>query len=130
MSPEVLQQFDLAQCALGKNLFAEDIGDLLNGDTLVRLVVHGSTVRSRNVSNGSAKIKTFSKDLRISGLVPDNAISALAKLLCDGVALIDDEVLVEHLEHLAALKVSHDEYLSSQLVVGFDKKQATALRVE
>lgn len=65
MSPEVLQQFDLSQCALGKNLLAEDIGDLLDGDTLVRLVVHGSTVGRRKVSNGGAKIKAFSQAARI-----------------------------------------------------------------
>ena len=41
---EVLQQLDLAQGALGENLFAEDIGDLLDGYTLARLVVGGGAV--------------------------------------------------------------------------------------
>lgn len=40
-------------------------------------------------------------------VVPNNAVSALAKLLCDSVALIDDEILVENLEDLAALEISH-----------------------
>jgi hypothetical protein len=39
--------------------------------------------------------------------LPDNAISSLAKLFCDGVSLVDDEVLVEDLEDLAALQISH-----------------------
>lgn len=45
MTAEVLEQLDLAQSALGENLLAEDIGDLLDGDALVGLVVHGSTER-------------------------------------------------------------------------------------
>ena len=40
----MLQQLDLAQGALGQNLLAEDIGDLLDGHTLVRLVIHGGAV--------------------------------------------------------------------------------------
>lgn len=39
--------------------------------------------------------------------LPDNAISALSKLLGDGVALVNDEVLVEDLKHLAALEIGH-----------------------
>jgi hypothetical protein len=42
--PEVLEQLDFAQRALGKNLLAEDIGDLLDGDALVRLVIDGRAV--------------------------------------------------------------------------------------
>lgn len=41
MAPEVLQELDLAQGALGQNLFAKDIGDLLDGDAFVGLVVNG-----------------------------------------------------------------------------------------
>jgi hypothetical protein len=44
VSPEVLQELDLAQSALGENLLAKDIGDLLDGDPLVGLIVHGSAV--------------------------------------------------------------------------------------
>jgi hypothetical protein len=41
VAPEVLQQLDLAQGALGQDLLAEDIGDLFNGDALVGLVIDG-----------------------------------------------------------------------------------------
>lgn len=82
MSSEMLQQLDLPQGALGQDLLAEDIGDLLDRDTLSCLVVAGCT---------------------------DNAIGALAQLFGDGIALVDDEVLVEDLEDLAALegRVAH-----------------------
>ena len=46
MASEVLQQLDLAQSALGENLFAKDIGDFLDSDSLVGLVVHGGAVDS------------------------------------------------------------------------------------
>ena len=39
VAAKVLQQLDLAQGALGEDLLAKDIGDLLDGDALVRLVV-------------------------------------------------------------------------------------------
>lgn len=39
--------------------------------------------------------------------IPYNAIGSLAQLLCYIVSLINNEVLVEDLEDLAALKVSH-----------------------
>lgn len=38
---------------------------------------------------------------------PDYAIGALAQLFCDVVPLIDNEILVEHLEDLSALHVRH-----------------------
>ena len=41
---EVLQQLDLAQSTLSKDLFAEDIGELLDGYALAGLVVGGSAV--------------------------------------------------------------------------------------
>ena len=41
--------------------------------------------------------------------VPDNAISTLSKLLGDGVALVDNEVLVKDLEDLATREISHGE---------------------
>lgn len=49
VSPEVLEQLDLAQCALGENLLAKDICDLLDGDAFLSLVVDGgaASVRSR-----------------------------------------------------------------------------------
>jgi hypothetical protein len=43
MAAKVSQQLDLAQGALGQDLLAEDIGNLLDSDALVRLVVYGGT---------------------------------------------------------------------------------------
>lgn len=43
----MLEELNLAQGALGQDLFAEDIGDLLDGDSLVRLSVYGSAVGRR-----------------------------------------------------------------------------------
>lgn len=45
VAPEMLQELDLAQSALGQNLLAEDIGDFLDGNTLVGLVVDRSTIQ-------------------------------------------------------------------------------------
>ena len=42
------------------------------------------------------------------GGLPDDAVGALPKLLGDGIALVDDEVLVEDLEDLPALEIRHD----------------------
>jgi len=39
---KVLQELDLAQRALGQDLLAENIGDFLDRDAFVRLVVDGS----------------------------------------------------------------------------------------
>jgi hypothetical protein len=41
--------------------------------------------------------------------VPDNAVSTLAQLLGHSVSLVDNKVLVEDLEDLAALEISHGE---------------------
>lgn len=43
MTAEVLQELDLPQSALGQNLLAEDIGDLLDSDSLSSLIVRGGT---------------------------------------------------------------------------------------
>ena len=40
-------------------------------------------------------------------IIPDDSIGSLAKLLGDIVPLIDNELLIEHLEHFAALEVRH-----------------------
>ena len=48
---EVLEQLDFTQGALGKNLLAEDIGDLFDGDALARLVV-GSRTAGYNQHRG------------------------------------------------------------------------------
>lgn len=92
MSSEMLQQLYLTQSSLRENLLAEDISDFLDGDAFARLIVRRRA---------------------------DDAISTLPKLFGDGVPLVDDEVLVEHLEDLSALQcgVSHseDEKLLSDL---------------
>lgn len=44
MSSEVLQQLDLTESSLGENLLAKDIGNLLDGDTFIGLVVHGGAI--------------------------------------------------------------------------------------
>jgi hypothetical protein len=80
VSSEVLQELDFAQGTLGQDLLAEDIGDLLDGHALAGLVVGGSA---------------------------DNAVCTLSQLLGYVVALVDDEFLVEHLEHLPPCEVGH-----------------------
>jgi hypothetical protein len=40
-------------------------------------------------------------------ILPNNAISTLPKFFCDGIAVINDEVLVEDLEDLAARHIRH-----------------------
>lgn len=50
MASEVLKELDLTQGALGQDLLAEDIGDLLDGDALVALVVDSSAVRTHGKS--------------------------------------------------------------------------------
>ena len=55
MSPEVLEKLDFAQGALGENLLAKDIGNLLNGDALVRLVIHSGTMNIKVNQNRLAK---------------------------------------------------------------------------
>jgi hypothetical protein len=47
----VLQQLDLAQRALGQDLLAEDIGDLLDGHAFARLVVGRRTVHALSASH-------------------------------------------------------------------------------
>ena len=39
--------------------------------------------------------------------IPDDAVGSLAQLLSDVIALIDDKVLVKHLEDLPSLKICH-----------------------
>ncbi len=47
----MLQQLDLAQGTLGQNLFAEDIGDLLDSNAFTGLVVGSRTVSNSIVSS-------------------------------------------------------------------------------
>jgi len=44
MTSEMLQKLDLSQCALSQDLLAEDVGDLLNGNSLLRLAIRRGTV--------------------------------------------------------------------------------------
>jgi hypothetical protein len=39
--------------------------------------------------------------------LPDDAVCALAKLFSDIVTLVNDEILIEHLEDLSALEICH-----------------------
>lgn len=98
---EVLQQLDLTQRALGEDLLAEDVGHLLDGHALACLVV-GS--RAAGTSSASGRRLAASR-LVSSRLLPDNAVCTLPELLGDIVALVDDELLVEHLEHFAPCEV-------------------------
>ena len=79
MAAEVLQQFDLAQGTLGQDLLAKHIGDLLDGHPFPRCIVGGSA---------------------------DDAVCALTQFFRDGVSFVDNEVLVEDFEDLAAGEVS------------------------
>ena len=45
MASEVLEELDLTQGALGQDLLAEDIGNLLDGNTLTGMIVRGGAVR-------------------------------------------------------------------------------------
>ena len=50
VAAEVLEQLDLAESSLGENLLAKDIGDLLDGDALIGLVVDGSAIEGVTMS--------------------------------------------------------------------------------
>ena len=91
MPSEMLQQLYLTQGTFGQNLLAEDIGNFLDSDALASLVVGRST---------------------------DNTICSLAQLFGDGVSLVNDEILIEDFEDLAALqrRVTHAD--APQLNVG------------
>lgn len=103
VAPEVLEQLDLAQGALGQDLLAEDIGDLLDGDSLVGLVVDGGALESSHVSSPNGARWREEGEHVAGARIPDNAVSTLAQLLRHGIPLIDDKILVEDLEDLAAL---------------------------
>lgn len=48
------------------------------------------------------------KGLRMDSVdLPNNAVRALAKLFGHIVALVNDEILIEYLEDLSALKICH-----------------------
>jgi hypothetical protein len=104
MAAEMLQELDLAQSALGKDLLAEDIGNFLDGDSFLSRIVDGGTTWTQwllvSIANRACSPPFMENP-------PDNAVSSLAELLRDGVPFVHDEVLVEHLEHLAPLYVPH-----------------------
>lgn len=58
MATEVLEQLDLSQSALGQNLLAEDVGNLLHRDTLASLDVGGSTGGGQPSQFGAPTRKT------------------------------------------------------------------------
>ncbi|CAF3612298.1 unnamed protein product [Fusarium graminearum] len=114
VAAEVLEQLDLAQGALGQNLLAKNIGDLLDGYALVGLVVDGGTGRrgyrqqlrrgrrrrGKRVSSRSTEKVFWATRCANS---PDDTVSSLAELLGDSVALINNKVLVKDLEDLPSL---------------------------
>lgn len=106
MPTEVLQEFNLAQGALGENLFAKDIRHLFNGDPCVCLVVKGGTRREKRGAGKLLQSVMLGRGAidapRVKSL-PDDAIGTLAEFLGHGVSLIDDKVLVKRLEDLASL---------------------------
>lgn len=107
VAAKVLQQLDLTQSTLGKNLLAKDIGDLLDGDTLIALVVDGSAMKQVVVSKlAGSPIKKHVKCS--SSYSPHNTVGALTKLLGHGISLIDNKILIEDLEDLASREVRHD----------------------
>ena len=93
---EVLQQLDLTKRTLGQDLLAEDVGHLLDGHALTCLVVGRGTVGTRSASR---------MRLAEGRVLPDDAVRALSQLFGDIVALVDDELLVEHLEHFPPCEV-------------------------
>lgn len=125
MAAEVLEQLDFAQCALGENLLAEYIGDFLNGDSFTALVIDGSAARGNSLATklcgqlprrgvmGVSRANSAKESCggtRPNGQVidsPNNSVGSLTKFLGHSVSLIDNEVLVEHLEDFASLEVGH-----------------------
>ena len=71
VSSEVLQQLQFSQGPLSQNLFAEDIGDLFDRNTLAgRVVLRGATeVSFRSTVYASTR-----------SAIPDNSISTLPEL--------------------------------------------------
>jgi hypothetical protein len=98
MSSEMLEELDLSQRTLCQDLLAENIGHLLDRNAFLGL----------GIRRGTAEI--IESGYALSGKcdsLPDNTISTLPKFLCDGVSLVDDEVLVEDLEDLSSYEICH-----------------------
>lgn len=103
MASEVLEKLDFTQGTLGQDLLAEDIGNLLDGDTLVALVVDSGAVRTHKQLSVDVHPKHKSPAAWHTSYSPHDTVGSLAKLLGDGVALVHNEVLVEDLEDLSTL---------------------------
>ena len=107
VAAEVLQQLDLAKGSLGQNLLAKNIGDLLDGDALVGLVVHGGTIDMAHQCQLRIHIVGGRRSAATKKLarqdIPHDSVCALSQLLGDGVSFVDDKVLVENLKDLASL---------------------------
>ena len=105
----MLKQLDLSQGPLGQDLFAENIGDLFNGNTFAGHAVCGGAViwsdEGRDVdmvcAGGTGPLSALKH-------VPDDAVCSLTQFLGHIVPFIDGEVLVEDFEDSAALHVCHD----------------------
>ena len=72
MSPEMLEELDFAQGALGEDLFTKDICDLLDCDALVRLVVDRRAIRLGERERG--ELLAFSRLSRLSRLARPSLI--------------------------------------------------------
>ncbi len=92
---EVLQQLDLPQRALGQNLLAKNIGDLLDGNAFGGLHVGGSAV-------GAVSLPPTQVEMARRRGLPNDAVRTLTKLLGHIVAFVNYEFLVEDIEDLAA----------------------------
>ena len=125
MTSEVLQKLNLTQSPLCKDLLAENVGDFFDCNSFASMVVGGCAAVS-SMSKTTEKQKTGpvyrwmsvqhasmpeTSDLGLSDIglsdIPYNAVGSLAQLLCYVISLVNDEVLVEDLEDLAPLQVSH-----------------------
>ena len=99
MAAEMLQQLDFAQSALGEDLFAKDIGNLLYGNTFAGLVVHCGAVEGFPVSITARRGKV-NKGM-VWRRLPDDAVCALPEFFGHSIAVINNKILIEDLEHFA-----------------------------
>ena len=99
----MLQEFNFTEGTFGQDLLAEDIGDLLDCNSVACSIICSSAV-DRSVSGGTWTEEKCNSGVRHS---PDDAVCALTKLFRYGVPVINDEILIEDLEVLAALKLCH-----------------------
>ena len=100
VTTEVLQQLDLTQSSLRKDLLAEHIGDLFDGHTFA-----GCSIRC------GASVVSAEPLYNVFATIPDDAVCALTQLFCDGVSFVNNEILIEDLEGLAPSQVPHICYV-------------------